>query len=131
MRVELCIAAAVLAAATTAHAAAPPQELQQAFGNTIVSTYPDGRTAELWLEPSGDYKAMGRKRDPSSGHWKLAGDKLCLKQSRPFPAPFSFCTPLPSGDSWTAKAVTGEALRVKLVKGRSSGEGHASGDAGS
>jgi hypothetical protein len=47
--------------------AAAPDPLQRAFGNTIVSTYPDGRTAELWLEPSGDYRAMGRKRDPSSG----------------------------------------------------------------
>jgi hypothetical protein len=112
-------------------ASAPAGPLQRAFGNTIVSTYPDGRTAELWLEPSGDYKAMGRKHDPSSGHWKLSGDKLCLKQSRPFPAPFSFCTPLPVGESWTAKAVTGEAIRVRLLKGRGPGEGHPTAGEGS
>ena len=43
---------------------------------------------------------------------------MCLKQSRPFPAPFSYCTPLPSGVSWTAKAVTGEPIRVRLVRGK-------------
>jgi hypothetical protein len=100
---------------------AAPAELAHAFGNTVVSTYPDGRTAELWLQASGAYTAMGRRGDRSSGHWKVKGDQLCLKQSSPFPAPFTYCTAMPStapNASWSAKAVTGEAIRVKLVKGR-------------
>lgn len=117
MRTELCIAAAVLAAAATVHAAPPPQELQPAFGNTIVSTYPDGRKAELWLQPNGSYTAKGRRGDPSSGHWKIKGQKICLSQSRPFAAPFAYCTALPSGTVWSARAVTGEAIRVQIVKG--------------
>ena len=95
--------------------------LEAAFGGAIISTYPDGRTAELWLQRDGAYSARGRRGDPSSGHWQIKGDQLCLKQSRPFHAPFSFCTPMPDGGagaSWSAKAVTGEPIRVTLVKGR-------------
>jgi hypothetical protein len=109
-------------AASGARADAPV--VQKAFGNTIVSTYPDGRKGELWLQASGAYSAEGRKHDPSSGHWSVKGDKLCLKQSRPIPMPVSFCTPLPSGgmgQSWKAKAVSGEQISVKLVKGHAKG----------
>jgi hypothetical protein len=98
--------------------------LDQAFGNTIVSTYPDGRTAELWLQPDGGYTAMGRRGDGSRGHWKVKGQRLCLKQSNPIPAPFSYCTPIPDaglGAAWIAKAVTGEEIRVRLVKGHWTG----------
>jgi hypothetical protein len=104
--------------------AAEASPLQAAFGSTIVSTYPDGRTAELWLEPGGAYTARGRRGDGSSGHWKASDGRLCLSQSRPFPAPFAYCTPIPSGglhSVWSAKAVTGEAIRVKVVKGRFEG----------
>ncbi len=105
-------------------AADAPPDVKPAFGNTILSTYPDGRTAELWLQPSGVYTAAGRRDDPSSGRWRLKGAKLCLKQSRPFPSPFSYCTPIPTGglnSRWTAKAVSGEVIQVRLVEGHRAG----------
>ena len=108
--------------ATGAAAAARPVE--KTFGNTIVSTYPDGREAELWLQRGGSYTARGRRGDGSSGHWSVKGGKLCLSQSRPIPSPFSFCTAIPDkpmGATWTGKAVTGEAIRVKVIKGNVSG----------
>ena len=95
------------------------EAVKRAFGNTIVSTYPDGRKARLWLQPGGYYTAMGRRGDRSAGRWRLKGDKLCLKQSRPIPVWFSYCTAIPSGKTWTAKAVTGEPIVVRLVKGKS------------
>jgi hypothetical protein len=116
------IATAISISSVLLCGAAPSPSLEAAFGNTILSTYPDGRTAELWLQPGGDYTARGRRGDRSSGHWKVNGGKLCLKQSRPFPAPFNYCTRIPSSDfrtTWTARAVTGEKLRVRLVQGRS------------
>ena len=94
--------------------------VEAAFGSTIVSTYPDKRTAELWLARDGTYTAEGRRHDPSRGHWSVKGEKLCLKQVRPVPVPFSFCTPIPRagmGQAWPAKAATGEAITVKVVKG--------------
>jgi hypothetical protein len=103
-------------------AADAPPIIQQAFGNTILSTYPDNRQARLWLEPSGAYTAMGRRGDRSSGRWKVQGDKLCLKQEHPFAPPFfRYCTPIPERDHWTTKAVTGETIQVRLVKGRRGG----------
>lgn len=111
---------AVPVGAAQAQPDAPPA-IQRAFGNTILSTYPDGRTARLWLDPSGSYTAMGRRKDRSSGHWKISGDKLCLKQSHPFAPPFfKYCTAIPESDHWSAKAVTGEPIRVRLVPGRAS-----------
>jgi hypothetical protein len=104
--------------------AADAPSVSETFGNTIMSTYPDGRTAELWLAQDGTYTAEGRRHDPSNGHWRAKGVKLCLKQSRPVAVPISFCTPLPSGkmsDGWTGKAVSGEKIQIKLVKGHVTG----------
>jgi len=112
-------AAALCLAANTA-------PVSQAFGNTIVSTYPDGRTAELWLAQGGSYTAEGRKHDPSSGHWRVNGAKLCLSQIHPVPSPFSYCVAMPqSGLSagWDGKAFSGEAIRIHLAQGHVTGGG--------
>ena len=107
-----------------AQALAHDARLEKAFGSTIVSTYPDGRQAELWLKRDGAYESEGRRHDRSSGTWQIKGDekqgyKLCMKQHRPIPAPFSFCTPCPEtlDRPWTAKAYTGEQISVRLVRG--------------
>jgi len=98
-------------------AAAPsdkaPAALQKAFTETIVSTYPDGRTAELWMNPSGTYTSMGRRHDRHAGHWALKGDKVCFRRGL-----FSYCTPIPSETAFTTKAVTGETIQVRLAPGR-------------
>ena len=115
----LCLA---IAAGSMGLTAAAPSPLSGAFGNTIVSTYPDGRIARLWLHENGSYDAKGRRGDPSSGRWSLKGSKICLKQLKPFSAPFSFCTPYGAakvGASWKGKAVTGEPITIRLVKGQS------------
>ena len=115
---------AFVAAALCTLAAAPakvPASLNVAFDNSIVSTYPDGRKSEIWLNRDGTYKGMGRRKDRSDGHWTLKGSKICLRQSHPMAVPFTYCTPLRSGGvgtTWTAKAVTGEQVHVKIVKGR-------------
>ena len=113
----LIFLAAPAALALCAAAPIDTSALEPAFGNTVVSTYPDGRTAELWLQRDGAYTAMGRRGDRSSGHWSLKGDKVCLKQSKPFWSPFTYCTGLPSGSTWSAKAVTGEPVKVRVVQG--------------
>ena len=113
--------AALLAASPCLAVARDPSAVAAAFGNTIVSTYPDGRTAELWLQPDGAYTAEGRRHDRSRGHWSVKGEKLCLKQAKPFVFGYTFCTPIPdvqAGAAWTGKAVTGEPIRIALVQGR-------------
>lgn len=107
----LCLVAPVAAVA------AESSPLARAFGNTVVSTYPDGRTGLLWLKTDGSYDAKGRHRTSSSGKWTLRGGRVCLKQAKPRAAPFSYCTALPSGESWRARAVTGEPIIVRIVRG--------------
>src|SRR5450755_259322 len=110
----------IFAAAMLCGAATSQSPVAAAFGNTIVSTYPDGRTAEIWLRPDGAYAGEGRRHDPSSGHWNLKGGKICFHQSRPIPFG-SYCTAIPEsgmGASWSGKAPTGEPTTIKLVSGR-------------
>lgn len=104
-------------------AVASPSIITPAFGNTIVMTYPDGRTGELWLQSDGSFTGEGRRGDRSSGHWRIKGMKLCLRQSRPFPAPFDFCSPLPASyrGAWSGKAWTGDRLRIVLMPGHVEG----------
>jgi hypothetical protein len=95
--------------------------LAAAFGNTVLSTYPDGETAMLYLNKDGSYTGQGRHAEFVDGRWSLRPSKVCFRQSRPFPVPFAICRPLVTpaiGDVWTAKAVTGETLTVTLLAGR-------------
>lgn len=101
----------------------PPDEtdLTPAFGNTLVSTYPDGRPARTWLLPDGRYEGQGRRGGRSSGRWSVRDGQVCFGQRRPIPVPRSFCTPIVRGGvgiRWTARAVTGETIQVRLVAGR-------------
>lgn len=115
----LLLALTVPTVVVAASAARSPVEA--AFGNTVVSTYPDGRTGLLWLKRDGTYTAKGRRRTDSSGRWTMKGPQVCLKQARPVKVPMSYCTVIPEnavGAAWDAKAVTGEAIRVKIVRGR-------------
>jgi hypothetical protein len=109
----------VFAATLTAHAgpALADIRLEPAFAGVIVSTYPDGRTARLWLNRDGTYTAEGRRRKPSSGVWAVEDERICLRQRRPFPGPFSYCQPIPSGPAWRGKAPTGEPIDLRLTPG--------------
>ena len=77
------------------------------------AAYPDGRKAELWMNPDGSYISEGRRHDRHRGHWQLKGDKVCFRRMM-----FTYCTPIPSGTAFTTKAVTGETIRVRLAPGR-------------
>ena len=118
------IASLAIGASPTSARQVKAPDVSPAFGNTVVSTYPDGRKAHLWLAEDGSYTPTGRRKTPSSGVWSVKGGKVCLKQKKPMAAPFTYCTAAPSGGvgaSWKAKAVTGEPVTVTLVKGRVTG----------
>jgi hypothetical protein len=117
----LAFGAQAAAAPASPQAASSSAIVEQAFGNTIVSHYADGRSAELWLNPDGSYTARGRRHEPSNGHWRVRGSKLCLRQAHPATLPISYCTRIPSDPSirqWSSKAFTGEDILVSLEPGR-------------
>lgn len=109
-----------LAALAGMASATPP--IEAAFGNTVVSTFPNGQTQHIWLDQDGAYTARGRRGQESGGRWSLKGAEICLQQRRPFPFPIVYCTPVPPDAatvSWTSKALDGQPVRLKLVPGRS------------
>ncbi len=118
MKIVLAISIAALAGSALADTKA---SVAKAFGNTIVSTYPDGRKGEIWLKADGTYTGLGRKKtDPSSGHWKIEGETLCLNQSKPFVFGAHVCIKVPQSgleSGFQNKAVTGEMTTVTLVHG--------------
>jgi hypothetical protein len=98
-----------------------PRGVAAAFGNTVKALYPDGRHQHIWLKSDGTWEAIGRRRTASSGKWTVKGEKVCLKQSKPIPLPVKYCTPFPSdggvGAVWTGKAMTGEQIKLTVVRG--------------
>ena len=115
------LAALLVSAVMATQAPAAAADLSPAFGNTLVSTYPDGRTARMWLQPDGRFEGRGRRGGHSRGVWRVRDGQVCFSQRRPIRMPGSFCTPIVRGGvgtSWRAKAVTGESIRVDLVAGR-------------
>lgn len=99
-----------------------PKSLKSAFGNTVKATYPDGRFQRYWFRPDGSWRAIGRRGRPSSGHWTAHGDRVCLKQSRPIPSPFKYCTTFPAdahvGSSWPAKDMGGGPITLSVLRGK-------------
>jgi len=94
-------------------AAGSSPSLEKAFTGTIVSTYPDGRTAHLWMDPSGTYISEGRRHKRYHGKWSVKGDQVCFRRSLGH-----YCTKIPTDTAFTTKAVTGETIQVRLVPGR-------------
>lgn len=114
-------ALALLLLSSAVAAQTRPGVPEAAFTGTIVSTYPDGRQGRLWLERDGTFRGQGRTGGRNSGRWRLAGERVCFRQVRPAPVPFSYCAPVKQGEAgtkWTGKAPTGELITLELVAGR-------------
>lgn len=110
-----------LAAASPLRAAPESQGVTVAFGNTVKALYADGKYQRLWFKPDGSWEAVGRRGKYSAGRWSLKDDRVCLRQSNPFPAPFHYCTTFPTsgglGAVWTSRDWQGEPIRLTVVKG--------------
>lgn len=102
-------------------AQAQESTLGPAFGNTIVSTHPDGREARLWLDADQSFRAQGRAGNRSSGVWRVRGNRLCLTQRRPISIPFSYCHAFPRvavGQIWNDTASNGDRVVNRIVRGQ-------------
>jgi hypothetical protein len=111
--------ATFLAAPLAAHAAAaPPANVQAAFGNTVLTIDPDGRSRKIWLQPDGTWTGLSRRGLDLAGKWTVRGDRVCLSQSKPRLFG-SMCEKFPTEPEVgiEAKDPTGKTIRLKLVKG--------------
>lgn len=102
-------------------AAAPSTPLDAAFGNTIVTTYPDGKSTRMWLHRDGTYDGKRANGSPTAGVWALKKARVCITQHSPFHVPVAFCTPVVTGGvgaTWTARGLKGEPVVNTLVAGR-------------
>jgi hypothetical protein len=122
VRMLIRTAVALAASFTALNAqAADLSRLATAFGNTIMSIYPDGRTQKIWLHPDGQWDGIGRKGQALAGKWTLKGDRVCLRQTKPPTLPFSYCSAFPEdahvGVTWTSKDFVGTPIRLTVVKG--------------
>ncbi|MFN3513581.1 MAG: hypothetical protein ACK41C_11075 [Phenylobacterium sp.] len=111
--------AALLAAPPAAQAASAAADVRAAFGNTLLTIDPDGRTRKIWLQPDGTWTGLSRRGRDLAGTWTAQGGQVCLKQSKPR-LPGGMCGRMPTepGASVEAKDPTGKTVRLKLVRGR-------------
>lgn len=120
MLIRTALAAAVSLVALNAQAA-DLGRIAAAFGNTVMSVYPDGRSQKIWLHSDGLWQGVGRNGQPLAGRWTERGDKVCLRQTKPPTLPFSYCTGFPDdphiGVTWTSKDFAGTPIRLTVVKG--------------
>jgi len=122
-RTILLLSAAVIAGPLAAQAAssarsATSASVSAAFGNTLLTIDPDGRSRKIWLQPDGTWTGLSRRGLDLAGTWKTDGDKVCLSQSKPS-LPGKMCEKFPTDPEAgvETKDPTGKTIRLKLVKG--------------
>jgi len=116
----MLLLAALVALPIYAHAAdTPPANLKAAFGNTLLTIDPDGRSRKIWLAPDGTWAGKSRRGLDLAGKWKMDGEKVCISQSKPA-LPGSLCQVFPSDLKVGGPATqdpSGKTGKLKLVKG--------------
>jgi hypothetical protein len=119
IRITRLLPAALLAtSALSATAAEPKANVAAAFGNTVVSVDPDGRSRKIWLQPDGSWTGKSRRGLALAGKWTVKGEKVCLSQSKPRLFG-SLCQVFPTDPKTgiETKDPMGTTVHLKLVKG--------------
>jgi len=113
--------------ATGAQAADETAQVKPAFGNTVLSIYPDGRSQKIWMHPDGTWDGKSRRGTPLAGRWSVKDGKVCMKQSQPPTLPLAYCTAFPAntyvGVTWASKDMSGTPIQLKVVKGMAEAKG--------
>ena len=124
----LALVAALIApvfVTTGAQAAEATAQVKPAFGNTVLSIYPDGRSQKIWMHPDGTWDGQSRRGTALAGRWSVKDGKVCMKQSKPPTLPVAYCTVFPEktyvGVSWASKDMSGTPIQLKVVQGMVTG----------
>lgn len=116
------IALAAMAAICVCPGPVAAEEMEGAYGNTIVSRYADGGRVWHWFDPDGTYRAKFTDGRTLRAQWRIEGDKVCLNQIRPSIMMISrFCSPYVQarvGQTWHSRDPLGRRVLNTLVAGR-------------
>jgi hypothetical protein len=120
-RALLVLSGILLAApfgAQAAGAAPAHSGVAAAFGNTVITTDPDGRTRKVWLKADGTWTGRSRRGLDLAGAWKEKDGKVCMSQSKPRLLG-SLCQPFPTDPKVgiDTKDPLGKKVHITLVKG--------------
>jgi hypothetical protein len=115
-------ALAVATVAVVCLAAGPGRaDMNSAFGNTVVSRYPDGGWVKHWFNPDGSYAAQFSDGRRLSARWSVQGERVCLTHMRPNMLIPRFCTAMIDvdiGETWHSRDPLGRRVQNVLVAGR-------------
>jgi hypothetical protein len=122
MRVAVLMALALMApGGAWASGQNSVETMQAAFGNTIVSHYPNGHWVKHWFDRDGGYRAQFWDGRRLTARWAREGNKVCLNNIQPRMILSRFCTPLVDasvGETWPGRDPLGRRVRNELVAGR-------------
>jgi hypothetical protein len=96
-------------------------DMNAAFGNTVVSRYPDGGWVKHWFNPDGSYSAQFSDGRRLAARWSVQGERICLTHMRPNMLIPRFCTNMIEadvGDTWHSRDPLGRRVQNVLVAGR-------------
>jgi hypothetical protein len=114
--------ASVLALSCAGLPSAANAEIEQAFGNTLVSHYPDGGWVRHWFNPDGSYTARFSSGRTITARWRVEGDRICLNNITPAMMMISrFCSPMVTagvGETWVSRDPLGRRVTNVLQRGR-------------
>ena len=96
-------------------------DINDAFGNTVVSRYPDGGWVKHWFNPDGSYAAQFSDGRRLSARWSVRGERVCLSHIRPSMLIPRFCTEMIDadvGETWQSRDPLGRRVNNVLIAGR-------------
>ncbi|MFC5343516.1 hypothetical protein ACETK8_09770 [Brevundimonas staleyi] len=115
------IGALALAAAVAAPVSASAH-IEEVFGNTVLSRYPDGGWVKHWFERDGTYSAEFSDGRRLAARWRVEGERICLNGIRPaFMMISRFCSPIIEanvGETWVSRDPLGRRVTNVLQRGR-------------
>lgn len=95
--------------------------IDAAFGNTVLSRYPDGGWVKHWFNPDGTYAAQFSDGRRLSARWSVQGERVCLTNIRPNMLIPRFCTAMIDaniGETWHSRDPLGRRVQNVLLAGR-------------
>ena len=96
--------------------------MANAFGNTVVVTYPNGAQARYHFNADNTFGIHAPDGSHVHGTYELAGGQLCLTPAGGDRACAAYVGDKNVGDTWTQTATDGSTINVTLEAGRG---GHA------